>query len=851
MDLTIEDLRSELEKRGLDSAGEQKDLRSRFEKALQDEKEQKKSLETNQTDTSKNTPESEDTAKTKKEDVVQEEAMVVTKEGEVDTEKRIEADVDEKDKAETSKVQTLTPPAAGKTDTTDEKESTNPTLGSTTPQKENTAGNDDAAAVTGNNSVAETKDSAANPTPDDTQNDLDADLLAKEKAIGKTESKKSDATSAAGGGGDGSSVCPPETEAKSNEEGQGDKGNLEVKTEKKADEKKDDKDGKLKSSSTSSRVKSSKTAASVNRDGCNLWISGLSSNTKATHLKGIFAKYGKVVGAKVVTNARSPGARCYGFLTMSSPEEAAKCIQHLNRTKINNQTVTVKSAKTTPGLQPIKIQPETKSSEKEVTKSEEKSPEKKSSEKKVTEKKSEENAANKKKLLEKSSEKKNIGKPSENKKSTEKKPDRVKVKKDGKGLSQSEKVESHSKTSSRSSSDKTKMLSPTKTPSKTSSHSPRHSRHHRSREHSTDKLERDFKLTLELKQRKNYLEREVRRQERQIDHARLVELELQRRQKEEAYRLDRVREELRMEREKLERERLKLERAEQSQLWKERQQADMFNGFERERHAMKRPYDRKTAHNDNMWDEMKRPNMGSSGASTSRFGRSFSDETWFGEHEDNYDRRGDSYYNRDGKPMESVGRFSDSNHGRINHSPQRAGHERYGPPENSSRLADHVSADNRFERRDLGSVGYHGHDTDHRNLAADREREMDRRNVSAHERLGRLRNQLVGGSNWKVDNWSHSHGGMDTGHHQWMGNNMNPNYERGNGVSGSRGFGGGSGSSNSGGAQNLGPGNMFNTIAQPPGMMAGGGGGNNLGSRMQEPRFDAYKNMEHGGNRRY
>lgn len=43
---------------------------------------------------------------------------------------------------------------------------------------------------------------------------------------------------------------------------------------------------------------------------------------------------------------------------------------------------------------------------------------------------------------------------------------------------------------------------------------------------------------------------------------------------------------------------------------------------------MKRPYDRKTAHNDNMWDEMKRPNMGSSGASTSRFGRSFSDETW-------------------------------------------------------------------------------------------------------------------------------------------------------------------------------------------------------------------------------
>ena len=70
----------------------------------------------------------------------------------------------------------------------------------------------------------------------------------------------------------------------------------------------------------------------------------------------------------------------------------------------------------------------------------------------------------------------------------------------------------------------------------------------------------------------------------------------------------------------------------------------------------------------------------------------------YSDHKETYDRRGDSYYNRDNKPMESVGRFSDSNMGRVNHSPQRSGHERYGPPESSSRLADHVSSDNRFER---------------------------------------------------------------------------------------------------------------------------------------------------------
>merc|ERR1712013_138502 len=50
----------------------------------------------------------------------------------------------------------------------------------------------------------------------------------------------------------------------------------------------------------------------------NLWISGLSSTTRATDLKVVFSKWGKVVGAKVVTNARTPGARCYGYVTMNS-----------------------------------------------------------------------------------------------------------------------------------------------------------------------------------------------------------------------------------------------------------------------------------------------------------------------------------------------------------------------------------------------------------------------------------------------------------------------------------------------------------------------------------------------------
>ncbi|OXB69466.1 UNVERIFIED_CONTAM: hypothetical protein H355_004672, partial [Colinus virginianus] len=75
--------------------------------------------------------------------------------------------------------------------------------------------------------------------------------------------------------------------------------------------------------------------------GRNLWVSGLSSSTRATDLKNLFSKYGKVVGAKVVTNARSPGARCYGFVTMSTSEEATKCISHLHRTELHGKMISV------------------------------------------------------------------------------------------------------------------------------------------------------------------------------------------------------------------------------------------------------------------------------------------------------------------------------------------------------------------------------------------------------------------------------------------------------------------------------------------------------------------------------
>ncbi|CAI5645546.1 unnamed protein product [Oreochromis niloticus] len=97
----------------------------------------------------------------------------------------------------------------------------------------------------------------------------------------------------------------------------------------------------------------------------NIWVSGLSSNTKAADLKNLFGKYGKVLSAKVVTNARSPGSKCYGLVTMSSGTEVARCISHLDCTELHGQQIYVERAKNDPfKKEPSKKEAEEKANEK-------------------------------------------------------------------------------------------------------------------------------------------------------------------------------------------------------------------------------------------------------------------------------------------------------------------------------------------------------------------------------------------------------------------------------------------------------------------------------------------------------
>lgn len=74
-------------------------------------------------------------------------------------------------------------------------------------------------------------------------------------------------------------------------------------------------------------------------------MSNLSSHTRATDLKQVFSKHGKVIGAKVVTNARTPGARCYGYVTMANADDATRCMKHLHRYELHGRMISVEKVR--------------------------------------------------------------------------------------------------------------------------------------------------------------------------------------------------------------------------------------------------------------------------------------------------------------------------------------------------------------------------------------------------------------------------------------------------------------------------------------------------------------------------
>ncbi|MPC12591.1 Scaffold attachment factor B1 [Portunus trituberculatus] len=278
----------------------------------------------------------------------------------------------------------------------------------------------------------------------------------------------------------------------------------------------------------------------------------------------------EVTSAKIVTNAKTPGAKCYGFVTMMSSEDATKCISQLNHTELHGRMIQVEKAKGEPGGPSRNKASSTRKpsdSKKDTSGDKKKEGEKSDGDKKDT-----------------SSDKKE-GQDEKTGKEGEKKDER----------------RSHSRDVSRSSKEHDRRNS------RSFERRPEHRGdsykmgHQRSGRHEV----LSFKQIMEERERQRMRAREriMREEERRRREDEVRQRNIERRQREEAERLQREREKLRIEREKIERQKhelLRLEREhqrmEREKLEREREELrrqQMSNQlrYEETRRSIKRPAD--------------------------------------------------------------------------------------------------------------------------------------------------------------------------------------------------------------------------------------------------------------------
>ncbi len=77
----------------------------------------------------------------------------------------------------------------------------------------------------------------------------------------------------------------------------------------------------------------------------NLFIGSLAYEVTDAQLEEHFQKIGKVISAKVIIDRVSGQGKGFGFVEMSTEEEARKAIQELNGSTLGGRTIVVKEAK--------------------------------------------------------------------------------------------------------------------------------------------------------------------------------------------------------------------------------------------------------------------------------------------------------------------------------------------------------------------------------------------------------------------------------------------------------------------------------------------------------------------------
>jgi RNA recognition motif-containing protein len=77
----------------------------------------------------------------------------------------------------------------------------------------------------------------------------------------------------------------------------------------------------------------------------NIFVSNLSFQVQDQDLLEIFAEYGEVTSAKVITDKFSGRSRGFGFVEMPTEEEAKKAIQELDQAEVDGRSISVAEAK--------------------------------------------------------------------------------------------------------------------------------------------------------------------------------------------------------------------------------------------------------------------------------------------------------------------------------------------------------------------------------------------------------------------------------------------------------------------------------------------------------------------------
>lgn len=76
-----------------------------------------------------------------------------------------------------------------------------------------------------------------------------------------------------------------------------------------------------------------------------MFVGNLSFNTTENDLQDVFAAHGTVVEANLMMDRMSGKPRGFGFVTMSTPEEAQKAIEALNGKSVDGRALTVNIAR--------------------------------------------------------------------------------------------------------------------------------------------------------------------------------------------------------------------------------------------------------------------------------------------------------------------------------------------------------------------------------------------------------------------------------------------------------------------------------------------------------------------------